>query len=156
MGLKTIILAGGAGTRLFPLSREKYPKQFIPLFDGETLFQKTLKRALMVSSPEEIYVIVGRDHRFLVRDQMLGICRGCTLLIEPMGRNTLPAIYWGVRCIEEAHGVSNVMVLPSDHLVEADHRYHEAVQCATNLSDEYLVTFGVKATMENPYQAVTE
>src|SRR5690606_28980250 len=73
--MKTLILAGGSGTRLFPLSREHYPKQFIPLVDDESLFQKTVKRSLLFSSPQEIAIVTNTDHRFLVRDQLAAI--GC-------------------------------------------------------------------------------
>ena len=90
--MKTLILAGGSGTRLFPLSREYYPKQFIPLFDDESLFQKTIRRATGHSSPEEIYIVTNEKHKFLVRDQVTGICDECKILIEPEGKNTLPAI----------------------------------------------------------------
>lgn len=144
--LKTIVLAGGMGTRLFPLSREQYPKQFIPLFDGETLFQKTVKRALLFSSPEGIAIVTSRHHRFLVRDQLQGICEGCRILAEPEGRNTLPAIAWGVRELERAHGPSNVAVLPSDHLVTPGEEYRNALLHASQLADRYLVTFGVSPT----------
>lgn len=144
--LKTIILAGGTGTRLFPLSRELYPKQFIPLFDGGTLFQMALKRALLFSSPDEVVIVTGKHHRFLVRDQLLPICEGCTVLVEPEGKNTLPAVAWGMRTIEESCGRSKVLVLPSDHLVNAGREYAEAMDAASLLADEYLVTFGIKPT----------
>lgn len=148
-GLKTIILAGGAGTRLFPLSRELYPKQFIPMLDKETLFQKTLKRALIFSNPEEIYIITGKHHRFLVRDQILGLCENGNVLVEPEGKNTLPAIAWGVNSIVEAFGTSRVLVLPSDHLVETGKNYSEAVEAAEYLADNFLVTFGITPTHPN-------
>jgi Mannose-1-phosphate guanylyltransferase len=95
--MKTLILAGGSGTRLFPLSREHYPKQFIPLIDDESLFQKTVKRSLLFSSPQEIAIVTNTDHKFLVRDQLAAIGCDCRVLVEPAGRNTLPAIYYGVR-----------------------------------------------------------
>jgi mannose-1-phosphate guanylyltransferase/mannose-6-phosphate isomerase len=144
--MKTLILAGGVGTRLFPLSRELYPKQFIPLFDGETLFQKTIHRALLLSRPDEIFIVTGEHHIFLVRDQVEGICEGCTTLAEPVGKNTLPAILYGVQEIRNRFGPSTVAVLPSDHLVEAGAPYRDALENAEALSHAYLVTLGIAPT----------
>ena len=87
----TIILAGGFGTRLFPLSRRSFPKQFIPLLGETSLFQKTIKRALLFSKPEEIYIVTNKDHAFLVEDQLQQIQTPCNVLLEPCGKNTLPA-----------------------------------------------------------------
>jgi mannose-1-phosphate guanylyltransferase/mannose-6-phosphate isomerase len=143
--MKTLILAGGSGTRLFPLSRENNPKQFIPLLDRESLFQKTVKRALLFSAPEEIFIVTNRDHRFLIRDQLDEIGCGCPVLSEPEARNTLPAIYYGVKTIADA-GEENacVAVLPSDHLITADNRYREAFLKAERLASEHLVAFGIR------------
>jgi mannose-1-phosphate guanylyltransferase/mannose-6-phosphate isomerase len=141
--MKTLILAGGIGTRLFPLSRELYPKQFIPLFDDETLFQKTVKRALLFSQPEEITIVTGQNHVFLVRDQLNGICSGCLTLPEPQGKNTLPAIFYGISRIREQDGSVTVAVLPSDHLVPVTEGYRKAMESAQSLSSQYLVTFGI-------------
>ncbi|KUG19757.1 MAG: mannose-1-phosphate guanylyltransferase/mannose-6-phosphate isomerase [Methanomicrobiaceae archaeon] len=144
--MKTLILAGGIGTRLFPLSRELFPKQFIPLFSDESLFQKTIRRALLHSPPEEIYIVTNRKHKFLVRDQVSELCPGCTTLIEPEGKNTLPAIYYGMTEIAGEHGPSAVAIYPSDHLVEAGESYLRAIDAARRLAERYLVAFGVRPT----------
>ena len=73
--MKTLILAGGSGTRLFPLSRGHFPKQFLPIFDGHSLYQNTLRRALMFSSPDEIFVVTNPDQEFIARDQAATV--GC-------------------------------------------------------------------------------
>jgi mannose-1-phosphate guanylyltransferase/mannose-6-phosphate isomerase len=146
LALTTLILAGGSGTRLFPLSRELYPKQFIPLFDGESLFQKTIKRSLLHSEPDGIVIVTNERHRFLVRDQTEGICPGCRVLVEPAGRNTLPAIYYGVAAVEETNGHAGVIVYPSDHLLAADTAYLQALAAAARLARERLVTFGIRPT----------
>ena len=144
--MKTLILAGGSGTRLFPLSREHYPKQFIPLVDDESLFQKTVKRALLFSSPQEIAIVTNTDHRFLVRDQLAAIGCNCRVLVEPVGRNTLPAIYYGVREVTREDGPDTVAVLPSDHLISANGPFQDAFLRAERLAKDYLVVFGVRPT----------
>ena len=144
--MKTLILAGGSGTRLFPLSREHYPKQFIPLVDDESLFQKTVKRSLLFSSPQEIAIVTNTDHRFLVRDQLAAIGCDCRVLVEPVGKNTLPAIYYGVREVTREDGSDTVAVLPSDHLISANGSFQEAFLRAERLAKDYLVVFGVRPT----------
>ena len=144
--MKTLILAGGSGTRLFPLSREHYPKQFIPLIDDESLFQKTVKRSLLFSSPQEIAIVTNTDHRFLVRDQLAAIGCDCQVLVEPVGKNTLPAIYYGVHEVTREDGPDTIAVLPSDHLVTADEKFQEAFRRAGQLAKDYLVVFGVRPT----------
>lgn len=147
--MKTLILAGGSGTRLFPLSREKYPKQFLKLIDAESLFQKTLKRAHAFSSDREIAVITNREQKFLALDQAAEIGCACTILLEPVARNTLPAIYFGLRSIVRNGESTAVAVLPSDHLLGDDAAYRQAFASALELSDEYLVVFGVRPTGPN-------
>ncbi|HUU75643.1 MAG TPA: mannose-1-phosphate guanylyltransferase/mannose-6-phosphate isomerase [Methanoregulaceae archaeon] len=144
--MKTLILAGGSGTRLFPLSREYYPKQFLDLFSGESLFQKTLKRALLFSKPDEIYVITSEHHKFLVQDQLERAGVDGRVIVEPMGKNTLPAIYYGLKEIEKNAGPCDVAVLPSDHLMDAGDNYRQAFSQALSLAREYLVLFGIRAT----------
>lgn len=147
--MKTLILAGGKGTRLWPLSRELMPKQFIKIFDDTSLFQKTVRRALLFSKPKEIFVVTNREYRFRVLDELreIGIeLPGENILLEPVGKNTLPAIYWGLKTVHENFGKSKVAVLPSDHLIDANERYVEAFKTAEKLAGDYFVTFGIKPT----------
>jgi len=142
--MKTLILAGGSGTRLFPLSRTCYPKQFIPLFEKESLFQKTVRRALLFSAPEEVYVVTNEAHRFLVADQLAAIGAGCQVLVEPEGKNTLPAIVYGMTALNGEEAV--VAVLPSDQLLTPDEGYMAAFHAAEVLAEDHLVTFGIAPT----------
>jgi mannose-1-phosphate guanylyltransferase/mannose-6-phosphate isomerase len=147
--MKTLILAGGSGTRLFPLIREKYPKQFLKIFDNESLFQKTLKRARVFSSDKNIFVITNKEQRFLAQDQAAEIKSACSVLVEPVAKNTLPAIYYGLQSIVKEGESVNVAILPSDHLLSDDAGYRHAFTSAKHLSKDYLVVFGVQPTAPN-------
>jgi len=131
--MKTLILAGGKGTRLWPLSRELMPKQFIRIFNDTSLFQKTVERALLFSKPKEIFVVTNKEYRFRVFDELrdMGIeIPKENVLLEPIGKNTLPAIYWGLKTIHENFGKSKVAVLPSDHLIDVNEKYIKAFRTA--------------------------
>jgi len=144
--MKSIILAGGVGTRLWPLSREYYPKQFIP-FDGHSLFQKTYERAYRLSDPGGIFVVTNEIHQYLARNQIEEL--GYTvpddhLLAEPEGKNTLPAITWAMQRIRSISGSATVVVFPSDHIL-GDSALDQ-IRAAEHLSIKNLVTFGIKPT----------
>jgi mannose-1-phosphate guanylyltransferase / mannose-6-phosphate isomerase len=144
--MKSIILAGGVGTRLWPLSREYYPKQFIQL-DGHSLFQKTYERAVRLSGPENVYVVTNEIHRYLVRNQVdeLGYALDEShLLVEPEGKNTLPAIGWAMQRIRNAGRPATAAVFPSDHVLGDDAL--DQIRAAEPVAGKYLVTFGVKPT----------
>lgn len=144
--MKTIILAGGIGTRLWPLSRKFFPKQFIS-FHGLSLFQNTYKRALRLSEPEDILVITGQDHKYLVINQVeeLGLAiPEENLLLEPVGKNTLPAITWGMKVIAKKEAETPVVIFPSDHLLGEE--IFDLIRKATHLTSDYFVIFGVRPT----------
>ncbi|MDD5473691.1 MAG: mannose-1-phosphate guanylyltransferase/mannose-6-phosphate isomerase [Candidatus Methanoperedens sp.] len=142
--MKSIILAGGSGTRLWPLSREQYPKQFLKL--GKTsLFQDTVLRCLMVSELSGIFVVTNEAQKFFVTGQMeeLGIdIPEENVLIEPHGKNTLPAICFGMREIQKRFGTCAVGVFPSDHILDMEAM--RTIAQAEKLASRYLVTFGIK------------
>jgi len=142
----TIILAGGFGTRLFPLSRSSYPKQFIPLFGELSLFQKAVLRAARFSKPEEIFVVTNDTHKFLVNDQLSQINISCNVLEEPCGKNTLPAITYASLKIYEKDKDAVILVLSSDQLLEEGDAYTSAVKAAEKLTNQYVVTFGIVPT----------
>jgi len=147
--MKTVVLAGGRGTRLWPLSRELMPKQFVRFLDDRSLFQKTIERALMFSKPSEIFVVTNTRYRFRVLDDLrkLGVeVPEENVLLEPSAKNTLPAILWATLRIEEEFGDSIVIVLPSDHMIEVNEAYERAFENAERLARDYLVTFGIKPT----------
>jgi len=143
---KTVILAGGSGTRLWPLSRTYYPKQFLKI-DGLSLFQETYLRALRLCSPDEIFVVTNSSHYFLVQNLIEEL--GYTIpesqvLREPEGRNTLPAVTWAMREIVKRFGDSKVIIFPSDHkLGETAVR---EIQDSAEVAEDYLVLFGITPT----------
>jgi mannose-1-phosphate guanylyltransferase/mannose-6-phosphate isomerase len=144
--MHTLILAGGKGTRLWPLSRELMPKQFIRIFNGVSPFQMTVRRALLFSRPDEIYVVANKEYKFRVMDELNEVrvmLPEKNILLEPIGKNTLPAIYWGIRTIGQEGG-SKVLVLPSDHYLNPDERYVEAIRQGEEIADEHLIVFGIR------------
>ncbi len=144
-----VILSGGAGTRLWPLSRQSHPKPFLQLPDGETLLQKTLQRALALPGVERFLTVTNREYYFQTRDvyaQVAGAAERETFyLLEPVGRNTAPAIAAAALQAEALVGPeATLLVLPADHLVQDQDAFAAAVARAQHLAEAgYLVTFGI-------------
>jgi mannose-1-phosphate guanylyltransferase/mannose-6-phosphate isomerase len=143
-----IILCGGAGTRLWPVSRETHPKPFIRLADGDSLLQKTVKRALATGA-KYVLTVTNRDYYFITRDEYSGLCAGNAaqfdFLLEPAARNTAPAIAAAAFKVSEQFGTHAVMLMmPADHVIQDTPRFKEAVAVAEQLASEgNLVTFGI-------------
>lgn len=145
--LVPVILAGGTGSRLWPLSRELYPKQFHALFGEQSLLQSTLRRAARATSAAPI-VVCNDEHRFLVAEQCRGIGAAWQrIMLEPEGRNTAPAIALAALEVCKAQGDGILLVLPSDHLVADEQAFVQAVEAAAEAAaGGSLVTFGVQPT----------
>jgi mannose-1-phosphate guanylyltransferase / mannose-6-phosphate isomerase len=145
-----VILSGGAGTRLWPVSRRAFPKPFMPLMDGETLLHKTMKRALGVANPGVVYTITNRDHYFLTRDtyQPLVSSERCQYLLEPFGKNTGPALLLAAIAIADRYGgEAQLLALPADHLIRDLAGFKSSVHNASALAErKYIVTFGIQPT----------
>lgn len=146
-----VILSGGAGTRLWPVSRRAYPKPFMTLADGGTLLGKTLQRALAVAeSTSPVLTVTGRDYYFLTRDayaaQAGAAGRELPFLLEPVGRNTAPALIAAAVMLAERYGADcQMLVLPADHLIRDLEGFADAVVRARRLAAAgYLVTFGIR------------
>lgn len=145
-----VILSGGAGTRLWPVSREALPKPFIKLPDGASLLQKTLRRAVALPGVTEVLTVTNRDHFFLTRDEY-GAAEdlpSLDYLLEPFGRNTAPAIAAAALHVAGRHGADALLlVLPADHLIGDRSAFGVAVEQARQLAtDGWLVTFGIRPT----------
>jgi mannose-1-phosphate guanylyltransferase/mannose-6-phosphate isomerase len=141
-----VILSGGSGTRLWPLSRKNFPKQFLPLHGDMSLFQQTIARTGKLDSAAPPIVVCSEEHRFLVAEQLRELkVEGATILLEPVARNTAPAIAlaaWQARA-RDADAV--LLVLPADHLIGDVAGFADAVAKAMPTSSQgWLVTFGVR------------
>ena len=150
--LLPMILSGGAGTRLWPLSREAAPKPFMPLPDGETLLGKTAARAVALQDVHAIITITNRDYYFHTKDTysaMAGAAPPETIyVLEPFGRNTAPAVAVGALCAAaRGWGQHVLLVMPADHLIRDQRAFAAAVDRAAALAATgTLVTFGITPT----------
>lgn len=144
--LLPVILAGGVGSRLWPLSRSFQPKQFIDFpGDGGSLFQRTVQRLSGISAIAEPLVVCNQEHRFLVMEQLKELeIREARVLLEPFGRNTAPAAAMAALVAIQEDPDALLLIMPSDHVVENVSSFELAVQEAKTLALlDYLVTFGV-------------
>ncbi len=142
-----IILSGGSGTRLWPLSRPLYPKQFLALHSDHTLFQDTVLRLSALDLRDPI-IVCNHDHRFIVAENLRMIEREASdIALEPVGRNTAPAIAAAAFMTMRHEEDPLLLVLPADHVIEDIQSFAQAVRAAQNLAEAgHLVTFGIKPT----------
>lgn len=148
-----VVLSGGSGTRLWPLSRELRPKQFLPLVAEQTLFQETVGRTNGLAGVRPPLVVCNHAHRFLVAEQLRAMAvRAEAIVLEPAGRNTAPAVavaaLLAARAEAKRAGSAEadplLLVLPADHVIVDRAAFVGAVQSAIPVAaDGYLVTFGV-------------
>ena len=141
-----LILSGGSGTRLWPVSRKNLPKQFLALAGKGTLFQQTIARTQLLPDAAAPIVVASEDHRFLAADQLLeaGI-KGATIVLEPLARNTAPAIALGALQAIARDADALLLVLPADHMIGDTAAFTAAVQQAIPLAEQgWLVTFGIR------------
>ncbi len=143
-----VILSGGSGTRLWPLSRQLYPKQLLPLVGKDTMLQATLKRLEGIAGLAAPIVVCNEEHRFLVAEQLRQIgAQPEAILLEPAGRNTAPAVALAAASTLQAREQGDdpvLLVLPADHVIRDTEAFHAAVATGAKLAAEgKLVTFGV-------------
>ncbi len=147
-----VILSGGAGTRLWPVSREGNPKPFMKVDQDESLLLKTYKRAASAAVGPEIMTVTNRDYFFMSKDEFhrgkFGAEKNPVFMLEPMGRNTAPAVAMAALQIAEKHGGdAMLLVLAADHLIADQAKFEAAVGRAAELaSSGHLVTFGIVPT----------
>lgn len=150
--MKIIILAGGGGTRLFPLSRACYPKQFLKIAGEKSLLQQTVERFLIIAKQEEIVIVTNKDYIFHVQEDLHEIgAEKINIITEPTGKNTAPAIALAIsyckdclKCCED----EILFVSPADHLIKPAEKFAELVQQAEQVCKEKndIITIGVKPT----------
>ncbi len=148
MQIVPIILSGGSGERLWPLSRMQYPKQYLSLVDGETMFQKTILRLNGLENVSEPVIVCNESHRFLVAEQcqQINIFKP-HILLEPTGRNTGPAIAAAAIHTLNFLEDSVLLVMSADHIIQDDKVFKEVIKIAKkHANQDKLVTFGVTPT----------
>lgn len=143
-----VIISGGVGSRLWPLSREAHPKPFIKLPDLQSFLQKTFLRAAAAVNAEEILTVTNRDVFFHTQDEYrsLNTPIKTSYVLEPIGRNTAPAITAAALQLMATHDPQTILlILPADHLIQDQEKFNAVVNHAAQLAQQgYLVTFGVK------------
>jgi len=139
-----VVLSGGSGTRLWPLSREKYPKQLLPLVGEHSMLQATVLRLEGLANRADPLLVCNEEHRFVVAEQLRTLGMRGSVLLEPFGRNTAPALalaaLWAVRDGDDPV----LVVMPADHDIADGQGFRDAVACAVALAETGVpVTFGV-------------
>ncbi len=142
-----VLLAGGSGTRLWPVSREFYPKQLACFFGDGSLIQNTIRRLTPVFDAENIRIVCGQNHGpDIARDmEDIGVPSEGKMIIEPCGRNTAPAILLAAMSILETEPDAVIFIFPADHVIQDVDAFHQKIEQARTLAlQEYIVTFGVR------------
>ena len=147
MRYSPVILTGGAGSRLWPVSREYYPKPLLPMFGDNTLLQETVLRLDGLDDPGAPLLVCNEEHRFLVAEQVQSLGKETdAIILEPEGRNTAPALTVAALQLVEANPGVLMVVMPADHVIPDRGAFQQAVAAGSELADQgYLVTFGTVA-----------
>lgn len=151
--MKTIalIMAGGKGERFYPASRNLLPKQFLSLgADSETMIQKTVNRIRDLVSPQDIFVLTNKNYLSLVKEQLKDVPTE-NIVLEPLSKNTAPAIELGVEIAKRKYDDAKVIVLPSDHIIKDEIEFRRILKVATQFveNNESILTIGIKPTEPN-------
>jgi len=150
MEIYAVILAGGMGSRLWPLSRELYPKQLLKLIGDDSLIQGTVKRLNPLVPDKNIRVVCGQEHYFEILRHLeaIGFNNGeknSHIITEPIGRNTAPAIALALRELADIENDCLVLVLPADHIIKDIEAFQDSIKKASAMAiRDYIVTFGIK------------
>lgn len=146
-----VIMAGGVGTRFWPVSRKNLPKQFLDILGtGKTFIQMTYERFETIVPPQNFYVVTNEEYYSLVKEQ-LPYLKDEQILLEPVGRNTAPCIEYANQKIKNISSDANIIVTPSDHLIIETDRFIDNIKKALDFvkDNDALVTIGIKPTRPN-------
>ena len=139
-----LVLSGGSGTRLWPLSREKYPKQLLPLVGDNTMLQETVARLDGIADLADPFLVCNEEHRFAVAEQLRLLGKRGQILLEPFGRNTAPALTLAALWAQRGGDDPVLVVMPADHVILEGEVFRGAVVRAVKLAEQGLaVTFGI-------------
>ena len=144
-------MAGGKGERFYPASRNLLPKQFLSLgADNETMIQKTVNRIRDLVSPQDIFVLTNKNYLSLVKEQLKDVPTE-NIVLEPLSKNTAPAIELGVEIAKRKYDDAKVIVLPSDHIIKDEVEFRRILKVATQFveNNESILTIGIKPTEPN-------
>ncbi|MGD2028628.1 MAG: mannose-1-phosphate guanylyltransferase, partial [Desulfobacterales bacterium] len=142
-----ILLAGGSGTRLWPVSRELYPKQLVKFMGNDSLIQSTIQRLISSLDVENIRIVCGKEHVHEIARHVeeIGIRTDEKIIAEPCGRNTAPAILLAMLHILNRENDAVLCIFPADHVIRNAHAFHEKLLSSIRLAEmEFIVTFGIQ------------
>jgi len=144
-----VILAGGSGTRFWPLSRERFPKQLLRIIGRETLIQQTVRRLIRAMPAHRVYIVTNEVQADSIQLQLIDWKDDLAdnFILEPEGRNTAPAIGLAAFCLMEKDPEAVMVVLPADHVIKQLVKFQQAIKVGARLASEgCLVTFGIPPT----------
>ncbi|MGR8981188.1 MAG: mannose-1-phosphate guanylyltransferase/mannose-6-phosphate isomerase [Gammaproteobacteria bacterium] len=141
-----VVLSGGSGSRLWPLSREQYPKQFLALISNHTLLQETVLRLNGLAGLKPLIAVCNENHRFMLAEQLWEIgVKPSAIILEPVGKNTAPAVAMAALAAESEDEI--LLVLPADHVLTELKAFHRAIESALKMAEQgHLATFGIVPT----------
>ena len=146
MLIQPVVLSGGSGTRLWPLSREKYPKQLLPLIGEDSLLQATLRRATTIAGAQMAppIVVSNEEYRFVIAEQLRLMGQPGVIVLEPIGRNTAPALTIAALTAMKNGADPVLLTMPADHVIADTAAFQSAVATGAARADQGdIVTFGI-------------
>ena len=145
--INVLIIAGGVGTRFWPKSTEKKPKQFVNLIGNKTMLQMTIDRVKKITSMEHIFISTNSHYVDLVLEQIPEISKE-NIIIEPVGRNTAPCILLSTMIIDKKYPNSNIAVFPADHILREEDNFVKTIETANQFlkNNKGIITIGIQPT----------